>query len=325
MKLGTNGRTLQRMSDMFVDGGWFHKHRDDPNVRVVDTRSKPHGAPDPTARSGAEQYAAGHIEGAVHLDYADHLADSATPYALRVAPPEHFAAVLSANGIGNDTIVVAYDDGDVPYAARLVWMLRYYGHDAAVILAGGFKAWVASGGERTTRVPLYPAQIFTPRVRPEMRATRDDVLAIAEGRSDAQLLETQRNRTYALRDRDIAGAVRLSGNDLLDDANGGRIVAPERLEALVAAAGLDRAKRTIVTCGSGVSASGAYLALLAAGFSDLAVYDGFVDGVGARRAPIRSQSRSLSLCGSSSARLSYFSASRGGAFPTPSPPLTPST
>jgi thiosulfate/3-mercaptopyruvate sulfurtransferase len=246
----------------------------DPNVRIVDTRSKPHGAPNLDAPSGAEQYAAGHIPGAIHLDYADHLSDPATPYALRVAPPEHFAAVLGANGIGDETLVLAYDDGDVPYAARLIWMLAYYGHDAARVLAGGFKAWRAAGGEQTTHVPVYPARVFSSRVRPQLRATREDVLAVAQGRSDAQLLETQRNRTYALRDHDIAGSVRLSGNDLLDDNDGGRVVPRERLDELVDARGLDRAKRTIVTCGSGVSASGAYLALLAAGFSDVAVYDG---------------------------------------------------
>lgn len=259
---------------LFVDLAWLAAHEHDPDVRVVDTRSKPHGAPDPAAKSGAEQYAAGHVPGAVHLDYADHLSDPETPYALRVAPAEHFAAVLGANGIGNETIVAAYDDGDVPYAARLVWMLRYYGHEAVHIVAGGFRAWRAAGNEQTTVVPTYPPRVFHPRVRPEIRATREDVLAVAEGRSDVQLLETQRNKTYALRDRDIANAVRLSGNDLLDDADGGRIVPRERLAAIVDGLGLERTRRTIVTCGSGVSASGAYVALLDAGFTDLAVYDG---------------------------------------------------
>jgi thiosulfate/3-mercaptopyruvate sulfurtransferase len=61
---------------------------------------------------------------------------------------------------------------------------------------------------------------------------------------------------------------------LLEDARGGRIAEADRLDALVADAGLDRTKRTICSCGSGVGASGAYLALLAAGFTDVAVYDG---------------------------------------------------
>ena len=248
--------------------------RGEPNVRIVDTRSKPHGAPndEPT---GAQQYASGHIPGAVHLDYAHELADPATPYAARVAPPELFAKTMGEFGIGDESVIVAYDNGDIPYAARFIWMMRYFGRDDAMILGGGYKEWLARGGRPSTDVPQPARAAFTARPREHLRATREEVVAIASGaNADDQLVETQRNKTYAMRDRDIARAVRISGNDLLEDANGGRIAAPETLARLVADKNLDRNKRTIVTCGSGVSASGAYLALLEAGFTNLAVYDG---------------------------------------------------
>jgi thiosulfate/3-mercaptopyruvate sulfurtransferase len=262
------------MDSAFVEIGWVLEHLDDPSVRIVDARSMPHGASVAGAQTGAEQYAAGHIPGAVQLDYAHDLADPATPYATRVAPAERFAETMAACGIGDDTTIVAYDDGDVPYAARFLWMSRYFGHDAVAILAGGFKAWRAAGYPVTTDVPTYPPARFVPNVRPELRATREDVLAIANGESSAQLLETQRDKTYGMRERDIAGAKRLSGNKLLIDANGGRVAPRAEIEALVDGLGLDRSKRTILTCGSGVSASGSFVALLEAGFTDLAVYDG---------------------------------------------------
>ncbi len=127
--------------------------------------------------------------------------------------------------------MVAYDAGTIPFAARMVWMLRYYGHDEAYVLAGGLPAWVAAGGALSTE-PATPAPAtFTPRERPALRASRAEVLAIAEGRGDAQLVETQRDATYAQRDRDIAGAVRLSGNLLLEDARGGRVAEPAALAA----------------------------------------------------------------------------------------------
>jgi thiosulfate/3-mercaptopyruvate sulfurtransferase len=258
----------------FVDVAWLATHLHDREVRIVDARSTPHGAPGQTGPSGAEQYAARHIPGAVHLDYADQLSDPATPYAARVAPPELFAQVMSRSGIGDQTTVIAYDDGNVPYAARMIWMLRYYGHQNAKILAGGLTAWVAAGYPVTPEVPAFEPEIFTPVVHPELRASRDEVLAVAQQRSDAQLLETQRNGTYALRDRDIAGSKRLSGNDLLEDARGGAIADAAKLDHLIGSLGLDKHKRTIVSCGSGVSASGSYLALREAGFTDVAVYDG---------------------------------------------------
>jgi thiosulfate/3-mercaptopyruvate sulfurtransferase len=224
--------------------------------------------------SGRQQYAAGHIAGAVHLDYADDLSDPATPYAARVAPSAAFARVMRAHGIGDDSIVVAYDAGTIPFAARIVWMLRYYGHDAAYVLAGGLPGWTAAGHPLSTDPPAIAPAIFTPRAIPALRATRHEVLDIAEARSDAQLVETQRDQTYAQRDRDIKGAVRLSGSLLLEDARGGRVADDATLQRLVHDAGLDPHARTVVSCGSGVSASGAWLALREAGFDDVAVYDG---------------------------------------------------
>ncbi|HZW52627.1 MAG TPA: sulfurtransferase [Candidatus Elarobacter sp.] len=261
------------MNGDFVEVEWLAEHRGDPRVRCVDARSVPHGGT-VAMPSGREQYAAGHIPGAVHLDYADDLSDPATPYAARVAPPERFARVMGEHGIGDDTIVIAYDAGTIPFAARMVWMLRYYGHDEAYVLAGGYPAWVAAGYPVKTDVPLVPRATFTSRARPELRAARDEVLAVAEGRSAAQLVETQRDQTYAQRDRDIARAVRISGNQLLEDTRGGRIADRATLDRLVREAGLDPHARTVVSCGSGVSASGAWLALREAGFHDVAVYDG---------------------------------------------------
>jgi thiosulfate/3-mercaptopyruvate sulfurtransferase len=261
-------------SDAFIEIDEFGKLLGDPNLRIVDARSMPHGAPGVVAETGAQQYAAGHIPGAIQLDYADQLADPATPHATRVAPPELFAKALGERGIGDAARIVAYDAGTTPYAARFLWMARYYGHDDVRVLAGGLPAWVAAGGELTTEVPAFAPQTFTPRVASALRATREEVLAIAEGRGDAQLLETQRDSTYALREEDIAGARRLSGSLLLEDARGGRLADRATVDRLVAGLGLDRTKRTIVSCGSGVSASGAYLALRANGFQDVAVYDG---------------------------------------------------
>jgi len=260
-------------SEAFVETDWLLAHLDDPHLRIVDARSTPHGG-SVEMRSGRDEYAAGHLPGAVYLDYAEDLDDPATPYAERVAPPELFARRTSEAGIGDDATVVVYDAGTVPFAARLVWMLRYYGHDAAFVLAGGIGAWTAAGRSLTTEEPRIRAARFTPRPIERLRATRDEVLAVARGESDAQLLETQRDATYAQRDRDIAGCIRLSANVLLEDARGGRITSDEKLRQLIAEAGIDPKKRTITSCGSGVSASGAWLALRAAGFEDVAVYDG---------------------------------------------------
>src|SRR3979411_929150 len=245
----------------FVEVDWLARRLADARVRVCAARSVPHGGA-VQMPSGREQFAAGHLPGAVYLDYADDLSDPATPYAARVAPPHRFALVMGAHGIGDDSIVVAYDAGTIPFAARMVWMLCYYGHDEAYVLAGGLPAWTAAGhalqtGARGSGRSHKCGDREAADSHAPLRATGDEVLTIAEGRSGAQLVETQRDQTYAQRDRDIAGAVRLSGNLLLEDARRGRVAAGATLQRLVRGAGLDPHARTVVSCGSGVSASGA--------------------------------------------------------------------
>lgn len=245
--------------ERFVEVDWLAKHLDDPNIAIVDTRSAPLSMY--YASMGREHYLVAHIPGAVHLDYAVDLHDPATPYAARVAAPQRFAEVVGNAGIGDATTVIAYDSGDdEPYAARMLWMLHYYGHDEAAILSGGIEAWIAAGLPRTSEVPIPEIRRFTPHVRPELRATREEVIEVAEGRSDTQLLSAFSETAYAMRDREIAGARRLSPSQLSD--------------ARRATADLDPKKRTITFCANGVSAAGAYVALVGAGFTNVAVYDG---------------------------------------------------
>jgi thiosulfate/3-mercaptopyruvate sulfurtransferase len=49
--------------------------------------------------------------------------------------------------------VVVYDDVGGSIAARLWWLLRYYGHDRVAVLDGGLAAWVGAGFALSTEVP----------------------------------------------------------------------------------------------------------------------------------------------------------------------------
>jgi thiosulfate/3-mercaptopyruvate sulfurtransferase len=123
------------MISPFVDVEWVREHRDE--VVLADSRWYADG------RSGADAFAAGHIPGAVLVDLEEALSAHGDPAAAGRHPlpdPEDFAAAMAALGIGDDDTVVAYDDAGGVIAARLVWMLRATGHEAA-LLDGGLAAW----------------------------------------------------------------------------------------------------------------------------------------------------------------------------------------
>lgn len=233
------------MLPAFVDAAWLRAHRDE--VIVADCR---------WFLDGTDAFAAyreGHVPGAVFVDLDRNLAAPPSSTAGRHPLPEpgDFASALGRLGIGPEDGVVAYDQGSGAVAARLVWMLRVLGQDAAV-LDGGLPAWDG---------PLEPGDV-TPGQRddvparpwpPERIADADEVARLAAGRGsvvDARAPERFRGETEPVDPRPghIPGAVNLpyEGNLRPD----GRIRPEPELRARFTGLAADVA----VYCGSGVTA-----------------------------------------------------------------------
>ena len=119
-----------------VSVDWLAAHRADPNLRIADVRWSLSGPP------GRERYAAGHIPGAVFLDADRELsAPGEGPGRHPIPSPAKLADLLGARGIGDDHVVVAYDDAGGSIAARLWWLYRHFGHDGAcAVLDGGHRS-----------------------------------------------------------------------------------------------------------------------------------------------------------------------------------------
>ena len=147
------------MIDPVVDAEWLAANRD--GVVLADVRWYLDG------RSGLQAYEKGHLPGAVFIDLDTALArhGSAAEGRHPLPEPDVFAAAMAAAGIGDETRVIAYDDAGGVIAARLVWMLRATGHDAA-LLDGGIKAWT---GDLVTEVPEVRPATFTARDWPAAR------------------------------------------------------------------------------------------------------------------------------------------------------------
>ncbi len=113
-----------------VDLRWWERHRAD--VILADVRWYLDG------RSGNAAYRRGHIPGAMFIDLDRWLAGPGSADAGRHPLPDEgvFASGMAQAGIDDDATVVAYDDAGGVIAARLVWMLRVTGHDAALLDGG---------------------------------------------------------------------------------------------------------------------------------------------------------------------------------------------
>jgi len=252
----------------FVDADWLREHRD--QVVLADVRHYLDG------RSGRAAYEAGHIPGAVFVELDTVLSEpheDDTHGRHPLPSPERFAAGLGALGIGDEHTVIGYDDAGGVIAARLVWLLRAIGHEAA-LLDGGIAAWPADDLHADYPRPRPPAR-FTPVPWPAER-----LAAIDEVASTDEILIDARDRTrfgggpdpVDPRSGHIPGARSVPTREHLDA--GARIADPEQLRATFAQAGIEPGTRVISYCGSGVTACHNLLALERAGLGPGRLYPG---------------------------------------------------
>jgi thiosulfate/3-mercaptopyruvate sulfurtransferase len=147
--------------ELLVDTAWLAAHANDPGVRIVDLR--PRG------------YDAGHIPGALWLDNnAIRIANRPPTF---LPTPEEFADLMARLGISNTTRVIAYDERGGIYAARLWWILNYYGHSNVALLDGGWTKWTLEQRPVDATVPTVARAAFRIQPGTVKVATADDVKA----------------------------------------------------------------------------------------------------------------------------------------------------
>ncbi|MBL8164828.1 MAG: sulfurtransferase [Anaerolineae bacterium] len=264
---------------LLVTTEWLHDHLTETDLRIVDIRGHvlPPTEPLPHYHNHRADYEVSHIPGAVFVDWVHEITDPADPQHAQIAKPERYAAVMSRLGIGATTQVVVYDDAKGMFAARLWWSLNYYGHTRVAVLDGGWDKWIAEGRPVTADVPTVAPAQFAAVPNPTIYRSSDQVLAALH--SDVTLLDMRSLSEFngessrAVRAGHIPGAIS-NPRSTLANADG-TLLSPEQLRVRFAELGITAPDAEIVTyCNGGVSASFGLLALRAAGFTNIAMYDG---------------------------------------------------
>jgi thiosulfate/3-mercaptopyruvate sulfurtransferase len=251
-------------------------HLADPVFVLVDVR---HDLTQPDAW-GESAYGLGHLPGArfAHLD-RDLSAPKSGHNGRHPLPDAHACAELFGRlGIDATKQVVAYDQGSGMYAARLWWMLRALGHDAAAVLDGGYAAWTREGRPVTTALPAPARASFAARSVP----SNVDASAVAASLGAGSLLLIDaRGRERFRGDAEpldpvaghIPGALNRPYTENLDAE--GRFKAATTLAAEFGALLGGRTPNGVVHyCGSGVSACHNLLAMAHAGLDGARLYPG---------------------------------------------------
>lgn len=253
------------------------------DVVVVDASAvlpSPRFDGDHSVGSGRDDWLAARIPFSIHLDITEDFADASATFHFAPPPAQELADRLAACGIGEHTRVIVYDQGDLLWASRLWWTLRWIGLRVSV-LDGGLRAWKAGhlvdrGGDPPPRAPAARWKVTEVL---DAWATADEVATISQGQARAALVcalgravfEGTATTRYARRGH-IPESLNVPARDHVGDD--GRLRPPPQLRE--AWAGVPRGP-VVVYCGGGISASLSALALHEIGVTEVRIYDGSLE------------------------------------------------
>lgn len=223
--------------------------------------------------SGREMFLQQHLPGA---QFADLFGAFSAPHArfLFTAPDaQRLSAALRSAGVNQHSLIVAYDQLNGAYAARIWYLLAgVYGWNNIRVLDGGYASWVQIQGA----VETGPSN---PNVRGDVQLKVARSLLLSTEQVEQ---ETQRPLVCALRRESfqqahIPGSINLPYPELL---NARGLIDIQRVIAALRDAKLTSPQELLLYCGGGINAAGLALALVTAGYpiNSLFLYDDSLNG-----------------------------------------------
>ena len=248
---------------LLITPAQLEKQIGDPNLCVIDARP-------------AEQFAQGHIPGAVHFDlFGLSLVD--TTEAPLKAFMHMIHHVLELRGVSESKQVVFYEENSGMRAARGLWFMEYFGHPNARMLDGGINAWKARGLPVTTETASPKAATFKTHERRDVLATAEDVLH-GLNRPDVAVLDTRSRSEHlgiqvrAARGGAIPGSIHIEWTDNI--APDGAFKSDAELKRMYEDAGITPEKEVLSYCQGGYRAAHSYVALRLLGYPRIRNYIG---------------------------------------------------
>jgi len=252
---------------------WVQKNLDNPKVRLIEVSVDP------------GVYERGHIPGAFNVSWHT---DLVNPVSRDIASRESFEALLRKAGVDNDTTIVLYGDNNNWFAAWGAWLFNVHGlGEKTKLLDGGRKIWELKKLPLETKVPAFKeTALKLPPSNLALRARLSDVLAVAEKKSDAKLVDIRSAAEYegkifapegskelSIRAGHVPGAVNVTWSKAVNPADG-TFKSADELRKLYASVGIDGSKPIITYCRIGERSSHTWFLLTKILGYDVKNYDG---------------------------------------------------
>lgn len=229
------------------------------------------------------EFAQGHIATSINV-WRNQITDKSYNYEGMMPTQVQMEILLSQLGISPSDTIIIYDDKAECDAARLWWILKFYGHKHIKLLNGGLASWLALGKGLST-IPSNSDSseyLFT--------ANHDSTILalhklVAESFNDSEIviLDTRGTEEYsgkkhkdgAAKSGHILNAKDFDWSMTVDYSGTKKFLPVEELKSRFTAIGIDGTKPVITYCHSGVrSAHTLFVLTELLGYRNIKNYDG---------------------------------------------------
>jgi len=250
-------------NQILIDVNWLVKHQYDPELVIVDARSK-------------ADYKKGHINGAINIPVKATFNPKINTD--RVGNIKYIAALFSNAGISNDHAIVIYDGNSYIDAGRVFWVLEVYGHKKVKLLNGGIEGWKISAKQSLSQIEtLLPVSDYIPTINSKRFITKFSMQLAIEDK-DTLVIDSRDKKDFdgetsiASRSGHIPSAINIPWTENFVEVNGVKMLKPvDELLKIYAVA--KQGRRVILYCNKGKQSSLSYTVMRQLGY-DAAHYDG---------------------------------------------------
>lgn len=230
------------------------------------------------------EYLNGHLPGAQQL-WRDNLQSDEYPFGGMCVDKARLTFLLDSIGCATGSKIVVYDAKGGCDAARLWWMLKYYGHHNVQLLDGGLQLWEQRGLAVDTGFTTSAKSKgfrFAENGDETLIVSYDQVLA-ATNDSNVVIVDTRTSEEYdgsTLKDGafyagHIPGSINFDWGRCVEMESDWKLKESDAIVSDMVAAGIDTSKRIITYCHTGVrSAHTTFVMRELLGFDDVSNYDG---------------------------------------------------
>jgi thiosulfate/3-mercaptopyruvate sulfurtransferase len=258
-----------------VSTEWLAERLGEPDIRIADASWYLPQA----GRNAKAEYQSAHLPGAVFFDIDD-LSDETSPLPHMLAPAPKFAERMRRLGLGSDDLIVVYDGAGLYSSPRAWWMLRTMGHRNVFVLDGGLPKWRREDRPADDLPVELPRRDFAPH--PDRTIVRDlsqmmenlgtRAEQVVDARGAARFIAAEPEPRAGVRGGHVPGSTNIPYTEFTNAD--GTLKRPKTLRALFKEKRVNLSAPVVTSCGSGVTAALAMLALQVAGAKTVALYDG---------------------------------------------------